>query len=125
MTDAVADCTASPAVASDVLTEPVNVRTPEIPPGVVETFVVSAMAPTQVYASAPIVTVRPGEGLTDTDLEGFAIRHGTIAQAGRERVFELSFQEALLNDGLEREGEVLDAHVGPLREEVWVWRSRE
>ena len=65
-----------------------------------------------------------GERLTDTDGEGFAVRNVTVAQAGRERVFELPLQEALLDDGLEREGEVLDAHVGPLNMEVWVWRSR-
>ncbi len=58
-----------------------------------------------------------GEGLTDADGEGFAVRDGAVAQAGGERVFELPFQEALLDDGLEREGEVLDAHVGPLRQE--------
>ena len=48
MTEAVADWTALPAVPSDTETAVEKARTPEMPPGAVETFVVSAVAPTRV-----------------------------------------------------------------------------
>ena len=48
MTEAVADWTELAAVASETLTAVEKVRTPEMPPGVVDTLVVSADAPMRV-----------------------------------------------------------------------------
>ena len=56
-TDALAACTALPAVPSATETLLLNVSVPDCPPGAVDRLVVSATAPTSVYALLPTVTV--------------------------------------------------------------------
>ena len=51
-----------------------------------------------------------GQGFADTDGYGDALRAGPVAQFVAQSLGKLSFQEALLNDWLERSRKVLDTH---------------
>ena len=69
-----------------------------------------------VFVAGAIGTVtvglRPGlcQRLTNSNGNLFAVRAGPVAQARNESLLEFTFQEALLNDGLESGRKFLDAH---------------
>ena len=55
-----------------------------------------------------------GEGFTDAHGKRHPVRDGAIAEARLQRLLEFAFEEALLDDRLQRAGEILNAHVSSL-----------
>jgi hypothetical protein len=53
-----------------------------------------------------------GQRLADADGETLPVRTGAIAQPRVQRLLEFTLQVALLDDRLQRDGKILDAHGG-------------
>ena len=57
-----------------------------------------------------------GVVIADSDRDRFSVGAGTVTEPRAERLLKFAFQEALLNDRLQRGGEILNGHCNSLIE---------